>query len=121
MKFKTKEIDDVVVIELKGDMMGGPDSIRLREKLHKLLEKGKKKVVVDAGKVKFINSSGLGILISALTTMRNGGGDLKLANLTDRLENLLTITKLVKIFDIHDSVEDAIKSFKSRSRAKKKK
>jgi anti-sigma B factor antagonist len=120
MRFKTKEVNGVTVIELKGNIMGGPDSIKLRETLHKLLDKGKKKVVVDVGNVKFMNSSGLGILISALTTMRNGGGDLKIARPTEKIESLLIITKLIKIFETYNSVEEAVESYnKPPSRRKK--
>ncbi len=118
MRLKTKSIEDVVVIEVSGNMMGGPDSQKFRELLHKLVKQGTKKVVVDVKKVKFLNSAGLGTLISGLTTMRNAGGDLKIANPTDKIESLLMITRLIKVFDTYNSVEEAIASF--RKSAKKK-
>ena len=68
-------------------------------------------MVVDLSKVKFMNSSGLGMLISAMTTMRNAGGDLRLANVADRIQSLLVITKLITVFKHFDSVEAAAKSF----------
>jgi len=67
--------------------------------------------VIDLSKVGFVNSSGLGILISGLTTMRNGGGDLKLASISSKVEGLLSITKLNQIFEQHPSVEEALNSF----------
>lgn len=111
MTLKEKIIDDVVVLELSGKVMGGPDANLLSEKLHLLIDQNKPKVVADLGKVSWMNSSGLGILIGGLTTMRNNGGDLKLVNVTGKIESLLIITKLIKIFDSYKNVEEAVKSF----------
>lgn len=116
MQLKTREFDGVVVIEIKGNLMGGPDSQKFRELLHKLLDEGKNKIVVDVKNVKFMNSAGLGTLISGLTTMRNGGGDLKIANPTDKIESLLMITRLIKVFETYDSVEQAVESYKKRTK-----
>jgi anti-sigma B factor antagonist len=116
MRLKTKELNDVVVIEVKGNMMGGPDSQKFRDLLHKLVDEGKNKVVVDLKNVKFINSVGLGTLISGLTTMRNAGGDLKIANPTEKIESLLMITKLIKVFESYSSVDEAVESFNKRSK-----
>lgn len=112
MNLKEKEMNGVVILELSGKVMGGPDANLLSEKLHELVNKEKTKVVADLSKVSWMNSSGLGILIGGLTTMRNSGGDLKLVNVTDRIKSLLIITKLITIFDAFESLEDAIKSFK---------
>ena len=111
MKIKTTEQYDAVIIELKGNVMGGPDAIELNDLLHKLIEENKKNVVIDLSDVKFMNSSGLGMLISGFTTMKNGGGNLKLANATDKINSLLVITKLVTIFENYDSVDEAVKSY----------
>jgi anti-sigma B factor antagonist len=116
MRLKTKELNDVVVIEVKGNMMGGPDSQKFRDLLHKLVDEGKNKVVVDLKNVKFINSAGLGTLISGLTTMRNAGGDLKIANPTEKIESLLMITRLIKVFESYSSVDEAFESFNKRSK-----
>jgi anti-sigma B factor antagonist len=113
MTIKEQEMDNVVVLELSGKIMGGPDASLLNDKLHELIDKGKTKVVADLNKVNWMNSSGLGILIGGLTTMRNNGGDLKLANVTDRIQSLLMITKLLTVFETHDSLEKAIGSFKN--------
>jgi anti-sigma B factor antagonist len=112
MKFRIKEKNGVVVIELDGNMVGGPDASELNDQLHKLITEDKKSIVIDLKAVSFINSSGLGMLIGGLTTMRNSGGDLKLACASRKIENLLEMTKLLKVFDLHKTVSDAVGSFK---------
>jgi len=112
MNLKEKEINGIVVLELSGKVMGGPDANLLSEKLHELVDQQKTKVVADLNKVSWMNSSGLGILIGGLTTMRNNNGDLKLVNVTDRIKSLLIITKLITIFETFDSLEEALASFK---------
>lgn len=112
MKFKTKEIKGITVIALDGNVMGGPDASALNDFLHKLISEEKNHVVVDLKAVDFINSSGLGMLIGGLTTMRHAGGDLKLARASKKIENLLEMTKLLKVFDLHTNVNNAIASFK---------
>jgi len=111
MKLADYDKGGVAVLEPKGKIMGGPDATILYEKLHEFIEQGKKKVVIDLGQVDWMNSTGLGILISGLTTLRNSGGELKLANVTEKIQSLLTITKLVMVFEAHDSVDDAVNSF----------
>ncbi len=111
MKTKVQEKYNAVIIELKGNVMGGDDTKEFNELLHKLIDEGKKNVIVDLSEVKFMNSSGLGMLISGLTTMKRENGSLKLVNVTEKIESLLIITKLVTIFESYDSVEDAVKSF----------
>ncbi len=111
MNYSLDERYNAVVITLKGNVMGGPDGASLHNTLHELREKGKANVVVDLGKTKFMNSSGLGMMISGLTTMRNAGGDLRLANVADRIQSLLVITKLITVFKHYDSVEEAVQSF----------
>ncbi|UCD93707.1 MAG: STAS domain-containing protein [Candidatus Zixiibacteriota bacterium] len=111
MKLTDYESAGVSVLEPKGKIMGGPDATLLHEKLHELIEQDKKKVIIDLAKVEWMNSTGLGILISGLTTLRNSGGELKLANVTEKIQSLLAITKLITVFEAFDSVEDAVKSF----------
>lgn len=111
MNFNVDERYNAVVITLKGNVMGGPDGAKLHDTLHDLKEQGKKNVIIDLSKTKFMNSSGLGMLISGMTTMRNSGGDLRLANVADRIQSLLVITKLITVFKHYDSVEDAVASF----------
>lgn len=112
MKLSTREVSGLVVLEPKGKIMGGPDATLLHDQLHEFIHEGKKKVIIDLSKVDWMNSTGLGILISALTTLRNNQGELKLANVTDKIQSLLTITKLVTVFESHNSVEQAVASFK---------
>ncbi len=111
MKTKVVEKYNAIVLELKGNVMGGPEAAEFNELVHKLLDEGKKNMVVDLADVKFMNSSGIGMLISAFTTMKNGGGFLKLANATEKINSLLVITKLITIFEHYESVDLAIKSF----------
>lgn len=111
MEMKEHIENGVVVIELSGKIMGGPDATTLNDKLHDLIESGNTRVVADLADVNWMNSSGLGILISALTTIRNAGGDLKLASVTEKIKSLLKITKLLTIFNTYDNTEAAVKSF----------
>ena len=111
MNHNVDERYNSVVITLKGNVMGGPDGSKLHDTLHELKEGGKTNVVVDLSKVKFMNSSGLGMLISAMTTMRNAGGDLRLAKVADRIQSLLVITKLITVFKHYESVEEAAKTY----------
>jgi anti-sigma B factor antagonist len=111
MKIQDEIKNGVVVIELEGKVMGGPDATMFHGKLHEYVNSGNKKVVVDLSRVEWMSSVGLGMLISALTTMKNNDGMLKLANVTENIESLLTITRLVTIFETHDTVDAAIESF----------
>ena len=111
MAIKESMRDGVAVLALKGKLIGGPDSLALHDKVHSLIADGIKQVVVDLGKVKWMNSSGLGALMASLTTLRNAGGDLKLANVTKKIESLLLITKLIVVFEIYKSVDRAVASF----------
>ncbi len=112
MKLTDRVQDGVVILEPKGKIMGGPDASLLHDKLYEFIEQDKKKVIVDLSQVDWMNSTGLGILISGYTTLRNSDGELKLANVTDKIQSLLTITKLVTVFESYDTIEEAIKSFK---------
>ena len=113
MNLKAKESKGVTVIVLDGNVMGGPDALALNDFLHKLIAGEKNRVVIDLKSVSFINSSGLGMLIGGLTTMRHSGGDLKLARASKKVENLLEMTRLLKVFDLHKNVNDAVASFNS--------
>ena len=111
MKFKIDERYNCVVIEFKGNVMGGPDAVKLNEKLHELIEKDQTNIVANLHKVKFMNSSGLGMLIGGLTTMRKAGGDLRIANASDKIESLLVVTKLITVFTHFRSLEEAVESY----------
>jgi len=111
MRLSDREQEGVVILEPKGKIMGGPDATLLHDKLHEIIEAGKKQVIIDLSQVDWMNSTGLGILISTLTTLRNNNGELKLANVTEKIQSLLVITKLAPVFDSFDTIDDAIKSF----------
>jgi len=113
MNFSTTERYNCVVLEFKGNVMGGPDAVALNEQLHALIDQGKSNVVVDLARVNFMNSSGLGMLIGGLTTMKNAGGDLRICNATDKIESLLMITKLITVFQHFKSLDEAVTSFES--------
>lgn len=111
MNYSVSEQDGVVVISLTGKIMGGPEATEINEKFHQLIDEKKLRVVIDLNYVEWMNSSGLGILIGAVTLLRNNQGKLLLINVSDRIQNLLKITKLSGIFETSDSLEDAISSF----------
>lgn len=111
MKINHHEENGIVIIAPKGKIMGGPESTALHDLLHDLIEQKKTKVIIDLAKVDWMNSTGLGLLISGLTTLRKAEGELKLANVTDKIQSLLTITKLVTVFKSFDSIDEAVKSF----------
>lgn len=112
MKLSSKEIDGITVIELEGNVLGGPDATALNDTLHQLIDKRKKKILLDISRVRTMNSSGLSMLINALTTMRNVGGDLKIAAASKKIESLLVITKLTTVFELYPTVKQAVNSFK---------
>lgn len=112
MKLQTKTSGNVTILELSGDATDVADSALMRETVHKLAEENKAKAVADLGQVGLMNSLGIGMLIAAYTTLKNKGGNLKLANITDRIKSLLVITRLLTVFDCYDSVNEAVRSFK---------
>jgi anti-sigma B factor antagonist len=112
MRLEVKSSGDVAVLELSGDVTDVSDSGLMRETVQGLAEQGKIRVVADLGKVGLMNSLGIGMLIASFTTLKNRGGDLKLANITDRIKSLLVITRLLTVFDCYDSVNEAVRSFK---------
>ena len=113
MNYNISEKYNCVVIELKGKIMGGPDADVFRNELQKLIDEDKKKVIIDLEHVKFMNSSGLGILIGGLTTMRKAGGDIKLCNADKRISSLLMVSQLNTVFDHHLSLDSAVKAYEA--------
>ena len=111
MNYTINERYNCIVIEFSGNMMGGPDASTFNDDLHDLIDQDKKEVVADLSSVKFMNSSGLGILIGGLTTMRNAGGDLRIAGADKRIESLLMVTKLITVFNSYRTVEEAVESY----------
>ena len=112
MPFKAREHNDAVVFEITGKFLGSVDGPSFRETLTGYKEAGVKKVVVDLAKADLMDSSGIGEMISGLTSMRNAGGDMHLANMQKRIRNVFLMTRLLgSVFDDYDSVEAALASF----------
>ncbi|MGH9669744.1 MAG: STAS domain-containing protein [Terriglobales bacterium] len=112
MKASQREVDGVTVMDLSGRITLGEGSVLLRDSIRDLIAKGSKKILLNLGDVTYIDSSGIGELVSAFTTVRNQGGELKLLNLTKKVHDLLQITKLYTVFDVKDDEAAAIQSFK---------
>ncbi|UCC44987.1 MAG: STAS domain-containing protein [Candidatus Zixiibacteriota bacterium] len=110
MKFDDSLQGDIVILDVSGKIMGGEETTMFHGKIHEYMQLNKKSIIVDMAKVDWMNSVGLGMLISALTTVKNGGGRLVLANIT-KIESILTITRLITVFEHYDSRDEAIKSF----------
>ena len=108
----TRELDGVTILDLSGRITLGEGAVQLREAIRELIGKGVKKILVGLGDVNYIDSSGLGELVSSFTTAKNQSADLKLLNLTKKVKDVLQVTKLYTIFDIFDDEASAIASFK---------
>ena len=111
MKFKTRQVDGVTVLDLNGRITLGEGSVTLRDAVRDVLAKGSSKILLNLANVDYIDSSGIGELVSAYTTVKNAGGELKLLQLTKKVHDLLQITKLYTVFDVSDDEASAIASF----------
>jgi anti-sigma B factor antagonist len=112
MKLTTREVSGVTIVDLSGKITLGEGGMTLRDEVRKLVAAGQKKIVLNLAEVNYIDSSGLGELVSAYTAVKNAGGELKLLNLTSKVRDLLVITKLVTVFDVKDDEASAVSSFK---------
>jgi len=112
MKIKEKIDGSVAVLTLSGKMMGGPETQAVHDHIKGLISDGITNVVIDLGDVKWMNSSGMGILMASMTTLKNAEGKLALARVTEKVESLLIITQLIKVFSSFETVERAVASFK---------
>lgn len=111
MKTNVRQVDGVTIMDLSGRITLGEGSVLLRDDVRDLLAKGSKKILLNLADVNYIDSSGIGELVSAYTTVRNQGGELKLLHLTKKVHDLLQITKLYTVFDVKDDEASAIASF----------
>ena len=111
VKLNTRQVGDVTVIDVAGRITLGEGSSALRDTLRDMVAQKHKKLLLNLGEVSYIDSSGIGELVSGFTTVTNGGGQLKLLNLTKRVKDLLQITKLYTVFDVHDDEAAAVRSF----------
>jgi anti-sigma B factor antagonist len=111
LDLKERQAGDVTILDLTGEVRIGEGSVALRDSIRNLADQGKKKVLLNLAGVRYIDSSGIGELIANYTTISRQGGQLKLLKLTDRVQNLLVITKLLTVFDSYDDEAEALKSF----------
>ena len=111
MQIKETIEGDVVVLSMRGNLMGEPETSEFRDKIKDLVRDGFLKIVLDVSKIKWLNSSGLGALISALASVNNSGGDMRIANVTEKIKSLFMITQLIKVFKTFESTDRAIASF----------
>jgi anti-sigma B factor antagonist len=109
---RERQAGDVTILDLSGSVRMGEGAVALRNSIRGLIEKGNKKILLNLGGVKNIDSSGIGELIANYTTLSRDGGQLKLLSLTDKIQNLLVITKLLTVFDSYDNEAEALNSFK---------
>jgi len=111
MKTSVRQLDGVTIVDCSGRITLGEGSVTLRDTVRELLAKGQKKILLNLADVNYIDSSGIGELVSAYTTVRNQGGDLRLLKLTKKVHDLLQITKLYTVFDVKDDEAAAVKAF----------
>ncbi len=117
MKATTREVNGVIVIDISGRITLGEGCSQLRELIRGLLAKGHKNLLLNLTDVTYIDSSGIGELVSGFTAVSNQGGQMKLLNLTKKVKDLLQITKLLTVFDVHDDEAKAIASFQKSANA----
>src|SRR3954451_1699550 len=111
MKSNSRRVDGITIMDLSGRITLGEGSVVLRDVIREILGKGEKKILLNLGDVTYIDSSGIGELVSAFTAVRKEGGELKLLNLTKKVHDLLQITKLYTVFDVKDDEAAAISSY----------
>jgi anti-sigma B factor antagonist len=111
VKLTTRQVGDVTVVDVAGRITLGEGSSALRDAVRDMVSKNQKKILLNLGDVSYIDSSGIGELVSGFTTVTNGGGNLKLLNLNKRVKDLLQITKLYTVFEVHEDEASAIRSF----------
>jgi anti-sigma B factor antagonist len=115
MNVSSRQVNGITVVDMSGRITLGEGGVVLRETIHNLLDKGDKKILLNLGDISYIDSSGIGELIGAFTSVRKQGGDLKLLNLTKKVKDLLQITKLYTVFDVKDDEAAAISGFNEAS------
>ncbi len=111
MKIDVRQVSGVTIIAPKGKITIGVGDVALRNAVHEAMDAGSKNILVNLGGVTTIDSSGIGELVSAYTTVSNKGGKLKLANLPPKVTDILQITQLISVFEVHESVAEALESF----------
>ena len=111
LNIRERQAGDVTILDLEGKITIGEGSVSLRNAIRRLVQEGKKKILLNLSGVSYVDSSGIGELVSSYTTISREQGQLKMLGLTEKIKELLVITKLLTVFDTFDSEADAIKSF----------
>ncbi len=111
MKIETRKVGDVTVLDCSGKITLGEGTMAVRNTVREILKNGGKKIILNLGDVNYIDSSGIGELVSSYTTVTSGGGQLKLLNLTKKIQELLAITKLLTVFQVYNDERAAVSSF----------
>jgi anti-sigma B factor antagonist len=117
MTIQERVVGSVMVLDCNGKLVLGDGDALLKDKIHSLVFQGRKQIVLNLGGVSYVDSSGLGALVASSMTAKNNGGEIKLLNLTKRLQDLLSISKLLTVFDSFDSETDVIRSFTEQTTA----
>ena len=112
LNIRERQAGDVTILDLEGKITIGEGNVALRTAVRKLVSEGKKKVLLNLSGVSYMDSSGIGELVSSYTAISNSGGELKLLKLTQKIKDLLTITKLLTVFDVYEDEEEALASYK---------
>jgi anti-sigma B factor antagonist len=114
MQISERTVGDVVIVDLSGKVtLGDGGDVVLKDKMQSLVQQGRKKVLLNLGEVSYVDSAGLGQIVQSYATVMKNGGSLKLLNVTKRIKDLLSITKLLTVFECHDSEAEAVTSFSS--------
>jgi anti-sigma B factor antagonist len=111
VKIRERRRDGIAILDMSGKLMGGPDAEAFNEVLRTLMHEGVLNFIVNMEKVKWVNSTGLGILISGYTTVKRAGGELKLLKVTERIENIFIVSKLSTVFHAYEDEDEALRSF----------
>ncbi len=116
MKIKEKMDGDIAVLTLSGKMMGGPETTALHDRIKSLIADGMHNVVIDLKGIKWMNSSGLGVIMACMTSLQQANGKLKLASVTEKVQSIMIITKLIQVFDTYENAERAVAKFYEEER-----
>ncbi len=113
MKFSSRQVDDVSVFDFKGDLVGGPDASKIRDAITEKIEAGERKFLLNMDKVGFVNSTGIGIVVTVYTSISNAGGTMKICNANEKVSRVMVVTKLLQVFDSYYEETEALKAFQS--------
>ena len=112
IKARTVESGTIAIVEIRGSLVGDGDTDALREAVVDFIEQGNKRLIINLQKATYINSSGIGSIIAAHTSYVRNGGEVRLSGISNSIQNLLAVTKLIDVFEVYDTIDEAIKSFK---------